>query len=69
MSDPVICLAVIQSILPNLTIERLAPPQTQQEVNPANDAKGVRFMTTATTSKCRWPTTTTSPSGSATTRR
>lgn len=43
MSDPVICLAVIRSILPDLTIKRLAPPQTQQEVNPANDAKGVRF--------------------------
>ena len=43
MSDPAICLVVIRSILPDLTIERLAPPQTQQEVNPANDAKGVRF--------------------------
>lgn len=43
MSDPAICLTVIRSVLPALTIERLAPPKTQQEVYPANDAKGVRF--------------------------
>ena len=43
MSDPAICLAVIRSILPDLTIRRLAPPKTQQEVNPTSDAKGVRF--------------------------
>lgn len=43
MSDPAICLAVIQSILPDLTIRRLAPPKTQQEVNPTSDAKGGHF--------------------------
>lgn len=77
MSDPAICLAVIRSILPDLTIRRLVLPKTQQEVNPTSDAKGGATststpptnMTTATISRCRWPTTITSPSGSATTRR
>ncbi|MCH3922983.1 Rpn family recombination-promoting nuclease/putative transposase [Limosilactobacillus sp.] len=43
MTDPEICLEVIQSILPGLAIKSIKPPRAQEEINPSNDAKGVRF--------------------------
>lgn len=43
MTDPDICRTVIQDTLPELTIKRISPPKTQQEINLNNDAKGIRF--------------------------
>ncbi|MFQ9705979.1 MAG: hypothetical protein ACLRX6_02685 [Limosilactobacillus pontis] len=43
LADPAICLTVIRSILPDLTITKIAPPKAQQQVVLANDAKGIRF--------------------------
>lgn len=43
MTDPAICLTVIQNILPDLAITWITPPRTQQTITPTNDAKGVRF--------------------------
>ena len=43
MIDPKICQEVIQRVLPELKIDHIKLPNSQEEINFAPNAKGVRF--------------------------